>query len=140
MGFDQRWVERLRVAERLAITPGTSAIRDTFEAVSERIIRQLSANARWDSLSRPPSPGQLQDGLSAGMNDFNPASMWVNGTNFGGDDPIMGIANPFDSFLLHPLGEMSGNDWGRALSNVFEFPVQEDYSNMANMSNMGTQL
>ncbi len=30
----------------------------------------------------------------------------------------MGTENPFDSFLLHPLGEMSNDDWERAIASI----------------------
>jgi len=84
--------------------------------VSEKMIRQLSANARWDPLSRrsSPAPGNIvprhSDGLDQTLlGDFPAATGDSN-------DGMIGLENPFDSFLLHPLGEMSDNDWARAVA------------------------
>jgi hypothetical protein len=85
--------------------------------VSEKMIRQLSANARWDPLSRrsSPAPGDIaqhrrSDGLDQTLlGDFPAATGDIN-------DGMLGLENPFDSFLLHPLGEMSDNDWARAVA------------------------
>ena len=107
-----------------ATTPGTSSIRDTFETVSERIIRQLSANAQWEPNSRPASPPPL--GSAFENSHFSTQGGSINPSEIVGaegmpQDPIMGIANPFDSFLLHPLGGISGDDWAKALASVMEY-------------------
>jgi hypothetical protein len=123
-----------------AITPGTSAVRDTFETVSERIIRQLSANAKWDTLSRPASPpfngipSSNQIDMSGNGNTTDMQHGWASDIFLGTDnlDPIMNIANPFDTFLLHPLGDISGADWGRAFASVVGDASNTDFS-----SNMG---
>ena len=85
--------------------------------VSEKMIRQLSANARWDPLSRRSSP-------TAGDRTLIRRSDGLDQTLFGEfagtagelDNGMLGLENPFDSFLLHPLGEMSDDDWARAVA------------------------
>jgi hypothetical protein len=84
--------------------------------VSEKMIRQLSANARWDPLSRRSSPTtgdttlpRRSDGLDQTLfGEFTAPTGEV-------DNGMFGLENPFDSFLLHPLGEMSDDDWIRAV-------------------------
>jgi len=101
----------------VALTPGAASIRNTWEMVSEKMIRQLSANARWDPLSRRSSPTsgdtvlpRRNDGLDQTLlGDFNVTAGDI-------DNGMIGLENPFDSFLLHPLGEMSDNDWARAVA------------------------
>lgn len=100
-----------------ALTPGAASIRNTWEMVSEKMIRQLSANARWDPLSRRSSPTtgdtalpRRSDGLDQTLlGDFAGMTGEV-------DNGMFGLENPFDSFLLHPLGEMSDDDWARAVA------------------------
>lgn len=101
----------------VALTPGAASIRNTWEMVSEKMIRQLSSNARWDPLSRCSSPAlgntalpRRNDGLDQTLfGDFS-------GTTGEVENGIFGLENPFDSFLLHPLGEMSEDDWARAVA------------------------
>nr|XP_019014847.1 uncharacterized protein I206_00934 [Kwoniella pini CBS 10737]OCF53628.1 hypothetical protein I206_00934 [Kwoniella pini CBS 10737] len=65
-----------------AITPGTSGIRNAFEAVSEKVIRQvMSSNERQTS-------------------------------------PIHN--NPLEVFLVHPLGDMNGDEWDRTVAVVLQ--------------------
>lgn len=45
-----------------------------------------------------------------------------SGTLGGGGNAMNGLMtmeNPFDPFLLHPLGELSNDDWARAVASVF---------------------
>jgi hypothetical protein len=101
----------------IALTPGAASIRNTWEMVSEKMIRQLSAHARWDPLSRGSSPTtgeaappRRSDGLDQTLfGDFA-------GNATEADNGMFGLENPFDPFLLHPLGEMSNDDWARAVA------------------------
>ncbi|OWZ74365.1 hypothetical protein J008_00034 [Cryptococcus neoformans] len=128
-----------------ALTPGTVSIRNTWEAVSERMIRQLSSHAPWDPLSRPPSPGgpnnhsshidssvpslgsneawqAAQGGRANSAMSMSNDSSGGSGTLGGGGNAMNGLMtmeNPFDPFLLHPLGELSNDDWARAVASVF---------------------
>lgn len=113
--------------DEAALTPGAISIRNTWEIVSEKMIRQLSANARWDPLSRPGSPapqpanqGELFDINSIAFpaqtnNDISNSVFSNNGNEFSAF-----AENPFDPFFLQPLGEMSNEDWTRAIAAVFE--------------------
>lgn len=85
--------------------------------VSEKMIRQLSANARWDPLSRRSSPIPGDTTLPRRNNDLDQTLFGGLAEETGGaDNGMFGLENPFDSFLLHPLGEMSNEDWARAVA------------------------
>jgi len=44
----------------LATTPGLTSLCSAFEALSERIIRQLTSRASWATISRAPSPDTIE--------------------------------------------------------------------------------
>ncbi|KJE05887.1 hypothetical protein I311_00023 [Cryptococcus gattii NT-10] len=128
-----------------ALTPGTVSIRNTWEAVSEQMIRQLSSHAPWDLLSRPSSPTAPNNHsrhIDSSMPPLNTSETWqaaqaggvrsamsIPNDNSGGSgtssgagnamNGLMAMENPFDPFLLHPLGELSNDDWARAVASVF---------------------
>jgi len=43
-----------------ATTPGLTSLCSAFEALSERIIRQLTSRASWAAISRAPSPDTIE--------------------------------------------------------------------------------
>lgn len=45
----------------LALTPGLTGLCSAFEALSERIIRELTSKASWATISRAASPEPLLD-------------------------------------------------------------------------------
>ncbi|KAE8537650.1 hypothetical protein D1P53_005706 [Cryptococcus gattii VGV] len=128
-----------------ALTPGAVSIRNTWEAVSEQMIRQLSSHAPWDLLSRPSSPTAPNNHsrhIDSSMPPLNTSETWQaaqaggvrsatsmpndnsggSGTSSGAGNAmngLMAMENPFDPFLLHPLGELSNDDWARAVASVF---------------------
>lgn len=107
------------MADLPALTPGAASIRNTWETVSERMIRQLSANARWEPLSRqgsPPGAVETLPSLNVDVDDGGQSS-YTNNSDFGIN--LFEVENPFNPFLLHPLGEMSNDDWARAVASVF---------------------
>lgn len=85
--------------------------------VSEKMIRQLSANARWDPLSRRSSPTPGDSALPGRNDGLDQTLLGDFGAGIGeNNNGMLGLENPFDPFLLHPLGEMSDNDWARAVA------------------------
>ena len=74
------------------------------------MIRQLSSSAKWDPLSRPASPVPV---LSGG--EQLPI---MNGTEINSFNNTF-VENPFDPFLLQPLGEMTNDDWTRVVDSIF---------------------
>lgn len=85
-----------------ALTPGTSEIRDAFESVSEKIIRQLSTRAGGPS--RATSPPNVAEPEAPFMPGFD-------------TDDIFG-PNPLDSFFLNPVGTHGMEEWERAVTNA----------------------
>lgn len=53
----------------------------------------------------------MQNDNSGGSGTSSGAGNTMNG--------LMAMENPFDPFLLHPLGELSNDDWARAVASVF---------------------
>jgi hypothetical protein len=83
------------------------------------MIRRLSANDRWEPLSRqgsPPTGAELPPSFNANENDGTQTD-FANNADFNYN--MFEVENPFNSFLLHPLGEMSNDDWARAVASVF---------------------
>ncbi|WWD17722.1 hypothetical protein CI109_102163 [Kwoniella shandongensis] len=120
-----------------AATPGTSGLRNTFEAISERVIRHLTDGHAWPGYqsSKGNSPdmsvhtnsthhGSKSDDDSKVDAMLSPAERrkaLTAAITAGDGRSVVGKEEeegPLDLFLLHPMGDMTGDEWTKMVDRA----------------------
>ena len=125
-----------------ATTPGLTSLCSAFEALSERIIRQLTSRASWATISRAPSPDSIEQDYLVPQLD-NIATRFRSSGDVRAHDHMQGGVDPtFQSYLDRSSTQTYSATFDALYPNPGAFEVNHSprLSEQVNVSNFLADL